>query len=40
MTPLLTRRQALAHAGAACYAHTLAGTARASNGRIDRPSIP
>jgi len=39
MTPLLTRRQTLAHAGAACLASALAGTSRASNGWIDRPSI-
>ena len=39
MTPLLTRRQALAQAGAACLASAFAGTSRASNGWLDRPAI-
>ena len=38
MIPLLTRRQALGHAGAVCLASAFAGAARASNGWIDGPS--
>jgi len=38
MTSLLTRRQALTHAGAACLASAFAGTSRAAGRKIDRPS--